>query len=102
MKKVLAEFTEFLKEYKVIGLAVAFIMAAASTDLVKSLVGNVIMPIVTPFIPGGAWQTATFSVWKIVISWGAFTAALINFLILAWVVFLLAKLVLREEKVSKK
>jgi large conductance mechanosensitive channel len=49
------EFMEFLKEYKVIGVAVAFIMAAASTSLVNSLVNDIIMPIITPFIPGGGW-----------------------------------------------
>lgn len=96
------EFKEFLKEYKVVGVAVAFIMAAASTDLVKSLVSNIIMPIITPFIPGGAWEQATFTLGPIVISWGAFLAALINFLILAWVVFLIAKFILKEDKVTKK
>jgi len=70
--------------------------------LVKSLVDNVVMPIITPFIPGGAWQTATFNMGPIVIGWGAFVGALINFLVIAWVVFLIAKFVLREEKVTKK
>ena len=60
------------------------------------------MPIITPFIPGGAWQTATFNMGPIVIGWGAFVGALINFLVIAWVVFLIAKFVLREEKVTKK
>ncbi len=102
MLQVVREFKDFLKEYKIIGLAIAFIMGAAATDLVKSLVNNVIMPIITPFIPGGAWQTATFNIGPIVISWGAFLSALIYFLILAFVVFLIAKYFFREEKVSKK
>lgn len=38
------EFLEFLKEYKVIALAVAFVMGVAATSLVKSLVDNLIMP----------------------------------------------------------
>ncbi|MGV8141011.1 MAG: MscL family protein [Candidatus Woesearchaeota archaeon] len=100
--KVLKEFKEFLHEYKVVGLAVAFIMGVAITALVKSLVDNVIMPIITPFIPGGAWKVATFTVWKIVISWGAFLAELLNFIIIALVVFMIAKMVLKEDKVSKK
>ena len=69
-KKVFKEFFEFLKEYKIVGLAVAFIMGVASTALIKSLVDNVIMPLITPFIPGGAWKTATFSLGPIVIGWG--------------------------------
>ena len=98
----LKEFKEFLKEYKVIGLAVAFIIGAAATDLVKSIVANVVMPLITPFIPNGAWETATFHMGPIVIAWGAFLSSLINFIIIAFVVFLIAKLILREEKVGKK
>lgn len=102
MNKFILEFKEFLKEYKVMGLAIAFIMGIAATTLIKSLVDNIIMPILTPFIPSGQWQTATFAIWKINIGWGAFLAALINFLIIALVVFLAAKYILKEEKVSKK
>ncbi|MBU5678595.1 MAG: MscL family protein [Candidatus Aenigmarchaeota archaeon] len=91
-----------LKEYKVIALAIAFIIGAASTTLVKSLVDNIIMPVITPFIPGGAWRTATLTIGPIVISWGAFLADLINFVIIALVVFLIAKKIMKEEKVSKK
>lgn len=98
---LLSDFKEFLYEYKVIPLAIAFIMGIASTALIKSLVDNVIMPIITPFVPGGAWRTATVELGPIVISWGAFLAELINFIIIAFVVFLIAKKVLREEKVEK-
>ena len=100
--KLILEFKDFLKEYKVIGLAVAFIIGSAATTLIQSLVNNIVMPIITPFVPKGAWQTATFSMGPIVVGWGAFTGALINFIILAFVVFVVAKLVLKEEKVTKK
>jgi len=100
--KVISEFKDFLKEYKVVGLAVAFIMGIAATDLVKSLVNNIIMPLATPFMPAGQWQTATFSLGPFHIGWGPFLSALINFVILAFAVFFIAKLVLREEKVTKK
>lgn len=99
---VAQEFKEFLTEYKVIGLAVAFIMGAAITTLVQSLVNNIIMPIVGVVIPGGGWQTAVLMVGPIAIGWGAFLAALLNFIIIALVVFLIAKAVLKEEKVTKK
>lgn len=99
---MISEFKEFLNEYKVVGLAIAFIIGVASTDLIKSLVNNIIMPIITPFIPGGAWETATFSIGPIVIGWGGFLSSLIYFLIIAWVVFVIAKKVLKEEKVTKK
>lgn len=96
------EFKDFLTEYKVMGLAIAFIMGAAITTLVQSLVNNVIMPVVGVLIPGGTWETATFALGPVIIGWGAFLAALINFLIIAVVVFLLAKIVLKEAKVTKK
>jgi len=99
---IVKEFLEFLKEYKVVGLAIAFIMGVASTALIKSLVDNVIMPIITPFIPGGAWKDAFFNLGPIVIKWGAFLGELINFIIIAFVVFIIAKAILREEKVTKK
>jgi large conductance mechanosensitive channel len=96
------EFMDFLNEYKVIGLAIAFIMGIAATTLIKSLVDNIIMPIVTPMIPGGAWKTATLVLGPIVLGIGAFVGDLINFIILALVVFLIAKVILKEEKVAKK
>ncbi len=99
---MLSEFKEFLKEYKVIGLAVAFIIGVAATTLVQSLVNNIVMPIITPFIPGGAWQTATLKLGPFVIGWGAFLGALINFVIVALMVFIIAKRVLKEDKVAKK
>ncbi len=100
--RMMKEFMDFLNEYKVIGLAVAFIIGAAATTLVQSLVNNILMPIITPFIPGGQWQKAIFTIGPIAIGWGAFLAALINFAILALVVFMVAKKVLKEEKVGKK
>ena len=98
---MLAEFMEFLKEYKVIALATAFIIGVAATSLIKSLVDNVIMPVVTVLIPGGAWRTATFTIGPVVIGWGAFLGELINFIIIALVVFLIAKKVMGAEKVGK-
>jgi len=99
---IIKEFKEFLKEYKVVPLAIAFIMGIAATALIQSVVNNLVMPIITPFIPGGEWQKATLSIGPIVISWGALLGAIINFIIIAFVVFLIVKFMLKEEKVEKK
>ena len=99
---MLSEFMDFLKEYKVVALAIAFIMGVASTALIKSFVDNIIMPVITPFIPGGTWKTATFTLGPIVIGWGPFLGEFINFVIVALVVFMFAKKIMKEEKVSKK
>jgi len=98
----LTEFREFLEEYKVVGLAVAFIIGVAATALIQSLVNDIIMPIITAFIPGGAWKTATFSIGSIVISWGSFLGAAINFIIIAVIVFIISKKLLKDEKTKKK
>ena len=100
--KILYEFKDFLREYKVIGLAVALIIGLASVALVNSVVNNLVMPIITPFVPGGEWQSATFSIGPIVIGWGALLGSIINFVIIAFLVFLIAKYALKEEKVTKK
>ena len=102
MRGLLKEFGEFMKEYKVIGLAIAFIIGAASTSLVKSLVNDIIMPVITAFIPGGAWKEATLGLGPIVIKWGSFLGEFINFAIIALVVFIIVKIILKEKKVSKK
>lgn len=99
---LVAEFKDFLKEYKIVGLAIAFIMGAAATALIKSLVDNIIMPIITPFIQDGAWREAVLAIGPIVMKWGQFLADFIYFIFLAIVVFLFAKYILKEEKVSKK
>lgn len=99
---VVSEFMEFLREYKVLALAIAFIIGAASTTLIKSVVDNVIMPLIDPLLPAGGWKTTTFAFGSFKIGWGAFLADLINFVIIAFVVFIIAKKVLKEEKVTKK
>ena len=99
---IIQEFKEFLNEYKVVGLAVAFIMGSAVTALVNSLVANIIMPFVALVLPNGDWQTAVVAFGPLKLGLGAFLAALINFAIIAFVVFMIAKMVLKEEKVAKK
>ncbi len=99
---LIQEFKDFLNEYKIMGLAVAFIIGVALTALVQSLVKDIIMPVITPFIPGGAWETATFTISSIVIRWGSFLSAVINFAIIALVVFMIAKMIMKEPKVTKK
>ena len=100
--QILKEFRQFLDEYKIVGLAVAFIIGAALTNMVQALVNSILMPIIAPFIPGGAWQAATFNIGPVAIGWGIFLSAVLNFVIIALVVFLIAKYLLKESKVTKK
>ena len=96
---VATEFTDFLKEYSIVALAVAFVMGAASTDLVKSLVTDVVMPILTPVLSvgGGSWQAAVWALGPVQLAVGPFLAALINFIVIALVVFLVVRKLFKME-----
>ena len=102
MVGIIAEFLEFLKEYKVVALAVAFIMGVAATTLIKSLVDNIIMPFIGILVPSGDWKAATLNLGPVHLGIGPFFADCINFIVVGMVIFMIAKVVLREEKVEKK
>jgi len=95
---VQGEFMKFLKEYSVIGLAIGVIIGGKAGDLVKAIVDGILMPIVGLVLPSGAWQTWTVGPLQI----GLVLGALINFVIVAWLVFWFSKRVLREAEVAKK
>ena len=77
---LMKEFKEFLNEYKVTGLAIAFIIGVAATALIKSLVDNIVMPTITPMIPGGMWKTYILTLGPFNWGIGAFIGEVINFI----------------------
>lgn len=85
------EFMDFLNKYGVIGLAIAFIIGGAAGRLVSALVSDLLMPIIAVVVPGGEWRTTVFTVGPVKFLLGDFTGALIDFIIIALVVFLLSK-----------
>jgi large conductance mechanosensitive channel len=85
------EFIAFLREYKVVTIAIGFIMGAAANDFVKSFVANIFMPLFNPLIPGGTWREATVIVGPFTFGWGPFLSATLNFVLLALGVFLIIK-----------
>jgi large conductance mechanosensitive channel len=85
------EFMAFLNKYGIIGLAVAFIIGGAAGALVSALVADLLMPVITFFIPGGAWREAILVIGPIQLSIGHFVGAMIDFLIIALVIFVLMK-----------
>lgn len=86
-----AEFMEFLNKYGIIGLAIAFIIGGAAGALVSALVSDILMPIITFFIPGGAWREAVWIIGPIQLSIGHFVGVFIDFIVIAIVVFILMK-----------
>ncbi|MBI3195070.1 MAG: MscL family protein [Ignavibacteriae bacterium] len=99
---MIKEFIDFLKQYGVVGLAIAVIIGGKLNSLITSTVDGILMPFVTFFIPGGEWRTATLDIGPFHFLLGPFFGALIDFFIVAFMVFYFAKKVLREEKVEKK
>jgi large conductance mechanosensitive channel len=87
------EFMDFLSKYKVLGLAVAFIMGVYLGALVQSLVKDLILPIIGLALPGlGDLATYTVTVGNQIFGVGSFLVALITFIIVAFVIFLIVKI----------
>lgn len=101
MKKYAIEYKDFMMKYGVIGLAIAFIMGGATNTLVKSLVDDIIMPLVSPITPSGGWETLQMTIGPIVLNIGNFLGALLNFTIIGLVVFIIAKKILKKEEKKK-
>ena len=95
------DFMDFLQKYQVIGLAVAFVIGTAATKLVNSMVADVIMPIIAVIIPGGDWRSAVLNVGPIKFLAGDFVGALIDFFIIALVIFIIVKYIMKGDT-SKK
>jgi large conductance mechanosensitive channel len=87
-KNLAAEFLQFIKKYKILGLASAFIIGLAVNALILSLATDIITPIIGLFIPGfdnlKEWYPAGFGL-------GIFIANIINFIIVAFIIFLIVK-----------
>jgi large conductance mechanosensitive channel len=96
-KGFIEEFTAFLNKYGVVGLAIAFIMGGAVGKLVSALVSDLIMPFITFFIPGGAWEEATLTLGPIVLAVGHFVGAVLDFVVIAFVIFWLMGMVQRSS-----
>ncbi len=92
-KGVWGEFMDFISKYKVLGLAVGFIMGLYLGNLVQALVKDLIMPVIGLAIPGvGNLATYTIELLSQVFGVGDFLVALITFVIVALVVFLIVKI----------
>ena len=95
------EFMEFLQKYQVIGLAVAVVIGTAATKLVNSTVADIIMPIIAVVVPGGDWRAAELVIGPLKFLIGDYIGAVIDFVIVALVIFILVKYVMKADT-SKK
>lgn len=98
---MLQEFKDFIAKGNVMDMAVGIIIGAAFTAIVTSLVDDLINPIISLFMGGldfsGMGYRLSDGEDGAIFAYGNFIMALINFLIIAWVVFLLVKMVNRVK-----
>jgi len=99
---MLKEFAGFLKEYGIIGLAMAVIIGGKLNEFVGSLVNDLVMPLVLRPALQAANVTDIRQLSAGGVLYGKVLGAGIDFLVVAFLVFLFAKMVLKEEKVAKK
>ena len=87
------EFKDFLENYKVMGLAVAFIMGVYLGLLIQSLVKDLLLPVIGLALPGlSDLASLEYAVGEQTFGLGNFLVALITFIIVAFVIFLLVKI----------
>lgn len=85
------EFRDFINRGNVIDLAVAVVIGVAFNAVVNSLVEDVITPIIGIFLGGINFEGLTVTIGEASITYGNFIQSVINFLIIAWVVFLIVR-----------
>jgi large conductance mechanosensitive channel len=89
---MLKDFRDFIIKQNFLALAIAVVLGGAIGKVVQAVVDSFIMPIVAASTPGGNWQEATWDVGSISFGIGNFASVFLNFLIVAFVVWRIAKL----------
>lgn len=126
MKKLWEEFKKFISRGNVVDMAIGVMIASAFSAIVNALVNNILMPLVTIAVPQGldglvtilnknealpTEDTANFvSYWGVtydadvvnVINWGIFINAIINFIIIAVILFIILKVFTTLNEKRKK
>ena len=95
---MLKDFRDFALKGNVIDLAVAVIIGIAFGAVVLSLVNDIIMPIVGVLLGGVDFASLSIQVGAATIAYGKFIQAIVNFLIIAFVLFLIVKAANRMRK----
>lgn len=106
MKAFIKEFKEFISRGNVMDMAVGVIIGGAFTAIVTSLVNDILMPVLS-LITGGLDFTSLCIVLgegenAATLNYGAFIAAIINFLLIAFVIFLLVKMINNFSRKKKE
>ena len=101
MKKFFSEFKTFIMRGNVLDLAVGVIIGAAFQSIVKSLTDDIISPVLGLF-GGMNFDQFSATINGVTINYGKFITAVINFVIMAFVIFMIVKLVNKIMRIGKK
>ena len=101
MKKFIEEFKEFALKGNVMDMAIGVIIGGAFASIVAALTDNIINPIIGCFSTGGL-EGWTITIWKAELGIGAFIMAIVNFLILAIILFIMLKGMNKLMSLKKK
>ena len=88
---MLKQFKEFVIRGNVLDLAVAVIIGGAFGKIVGSLVNDIIMPLIGLVMGGVNFSELSITVGEAVVKWGAFVQTVLDFLVIAFVIFLIVK-----------
>ena len=115
MKKFFAEFKEFAMKGNVVDMAIGVVIGAAFGKITTSLVNDVIMPLISRITGGvdfSAWkwvlkaaevdETGAETVAEIAVNYGSFIAVVLDFLIIALVLFMVVKAINKLRTIGKK
>lgn len=92
------DFVDFIRMYNLPGVTVGFILGSAGKDLVTSLSTNIFMPFVGLLTPSGSWREIAVTVGKTQFKIGESLSSVLDFIIIAGIVFILMKKVFKLEK----
>jgi large conductance mechanosensitive channel len=103
IKRSLAqEFFDFLKTFGIIGLAIAFVIGQAASKLITALVTDIITPFIGLFLPSGDLKAMSSTISNSKFMWGDLISNIIDFLIIAFIVFLAYKQLSRFKIIEDK
>lgn len=102
MKKFLHEFKEFAMRGNVIDLAVGVVIGGAFTAIVTALVDNLLTPLLGLITGGTDFNSLSFGVGSAQFTYGALISAIINFILTAFVLFLIVKAINKAKERGKK
>ncbi|BDG07553.1 large conductance mechanosensitive channel protein MscL [Anaeromyxobacter paludicola] len=91
--RLAGEFKAFLLKQNALALAVGVVIGGAFGKIVSGVVDDLIMPIVGLLVPSGDWRTAKVGPFLL----GDFAGRCVDFVIVAWVVFLIVKALIHEK-----